>query len=52
MQTRILPIDEKSLKLSEKIILNGGTVAFPTDTVYCVGANGFDGLAVIIVFKI
>lgn len=52
MQTRILPIDEKSLKLSEKIILNGGTVAFPTETVYGLGANAFDGLAVKNVFKI
>ena len=52
MQTSILPIDESSLKQSEDIILNGGAVAFPTETVYGLGTNAFDTQAVENVFKI
>ena len=52
MQTRILPIDGASLKLSMEIILNGGAVAFPTETVYGLGANAFDDEAVKNIFAI
>ncbi|MDE6597971.1 MAG: threonylcarbamoyl-AMP synthase [Clostridia bacterium] len=52
MQTRILAIDENSLNLSKQIILHGGAVAFPTETVYGLGANAFDTNAVENVFKI
>lgn len=52
MQTKILEIDESSLKLSKQIILNGGAVAFPTETVYGLGANAFDTAAVENIFKI
>nr|MDE7439177.1 threonylcarbamoyl-AMP synthase [Clostridia bacterium] len=52
MQTKILPIDKASLKLSRDIILNGGTVAFPTETVYGLGANAFDEKAVKSIFKV
>ncbi len=52
MDTRILTIDEQSLKLSEKIIKSGGCVAFPTETVYGLGANAFDDGAVGRIFEI
>lgn len=52
MTTQILSIDESSLKLSQKIIEHGGAVAFPTETVYGLGANAFDTAAVENVFKI
>uniref|UniRef100_UPI00195DB828 L-threonylcarbamoyladenylate synthase n=1 Tax=Alkaliphilus hydrothermalis TaxID=1482730 RepID=UPI00195DB828 len=51
MDTRILEVDPSSIKeeiLAEgsKILKNGGTVAFPTETVYGLGANGLDPNAV------
>lgn len=52
MQTSILPIDEKSLKTAKEIILNGGNVAFPTETVYGLGANAFNTSAVEKIFEI
>lgn len=52
MNTEILPIDENSLALSKKIILSGGAVAFPTETVYGLGANAFDTAAVENIFKV
>ena len=52
MHTRILQINEDSLNESKDIILNGGAVAFPTETVYGLGANAFDGSAVENIFKI
>ena len=52
MQTKILPIDKKSLKLSKEIIESGGAVAFPTETVYGLGANAFNDEAVEIIFAI
>lgn len=52
MQTKILEIDESALKLSKQIILSGGAVAFPTETVYGLGANAFDTSAVENIFKI
>ena len=52
MNTKILEIDESSLKLSKEIIAKGGAVAFPTETVYGLGANAFDTSAVENIFKI
>lgn len=52
MQTKILPVDEASLKLSRDIISKGGVVAFPTETVYGLGANAFDEEAVKSIFAI
>lgn len=52
MQTQILPVDGQSLELAKKIITNGGAVAFPTETVYGLGANAFNTSAVENVFKI
>lgn len=52
MQTQILSIDEKSLRLSKDVIVRGGAVAFPTETVYGLGANALDSAAVENIFKI
>lgn len=47
MKTLIIDkIDEKSLSAAGEIIRNGGIVAFPTETVYGLGANAYDEAAV------
>ena len=50
--TEILEIDENSLALAKRIIKEGGAVAFPTETVYGLGANAFDTAAVNGIYKI
>lgn len=52
MNTVILPVNEYSLGQSKKIICGGRAVAFPTETVYGLGANAFDNSAVENIFKI
>lgn len=52
MQTEILPIDERTLLRSAEIIKRSGAVAFPTETVYGLGANAFDDGAVKRIFEI
>lgn len=52
MQTKIFNIDESSLELCKKIIVEGGAVAFPTETVYGLGANAFNDEAVKNIFTI
>lgn len=44
-------IEEKSIEEATNIIKNGGLVAFPTETVYGLGANGLDEGAVSKIFK-
>ena len=47
IQTRIMSADNKEwLPRALEILRNGGLVAFPTDTVYGLGALAFDGKAV------
>lgn len=47
MQTRIMSADDKEvLPRALEVLRNGGLVAFPTDTVYGLGALAFDGRAV------
>ena len=42
-ETQILPIDQpKALSLAADIIRSGGVIAFPTDTVYGIGASAID----------
>lgn len=41
METKILTTDENSIKTAGKIIADGGLVAFPTETVYGLGANAY-----------
>ncbi len=52
MKTQILPIDGQSLSFAAEIINSGGAVAFPTETVYGLGANAFDDNAVKSIFEI
>ena len=52
MKTEIFDIDEKSLEIAKEIITGGGVVAFPTETVYGLGANAFDTAAVNSIFSI
>ena len=42
---------EKVIERAVKILKNGGIVAFPTDTVYGLGANAFDEDAVLRVYE-
>ena len=47
MDTKILPVaSPEALHRALEILHNGGLVAFPTDTVYGLGALAFDGAAV------
>ena len=46
METRVLPVSPETLRLAGDILREGGLVAFPTDTVYGVGALAFDARAV------
>lgn len=50
--TEILPITENSLKRAKTLILNGETVAFPTETVYGLGANAYNTVAVNKIFEV
>jgi len=52
MTTKILPICESSLKLAKSALLRGDTVAFPTETVYGLGANALNESSVEKVFEI
>lgn len=52
MNTEILNIDDESLARSKKIIDAGGLVAFPTETVYGLGASAYDDSAVAEIFKV
>lgn len=56
MKTEIIKIDKdnfniEDLKAGAKIIRSGGIVAFPTETVYGLGANGLDAKAVEKIYK-
>lgn len=44
--TQVLKIDDKSLELAKKYILNGELVGFPTETVYGLGAIAYSDEAV------
>ncbi len=48
--TRILPATDQSLTDAAQLILDGELVAFPTETVYGLGANALDGQAVAKIF--
>lgn len=49
--TEVRPITADSLRYAAKLINNGELVAFPTETVYGLGANAFDEKAVMRIFK-
>lgn len=47
METRILrELNEETISFAGEVIRNGGLVAFPTETVYGLGANAYDDEAV------
>lgn len=46
MKTKILSTSEYDIALAGQILANGGLVAFPTETVYGLGANALDEEAV------
>lgn len=52
MKTQILQIDEASLAQAKALILRGDCVAFPTETVYGLGADALCGDAVKKIFEI
>lgn len=56
METKIIPINEnhidrEALRPAAEILASGGLVAFPTETVYGLGANALDEEAVQNIFK-
>lgn len=52
MITRVEKITPQSLAEAKEIIFGGGVVAFPTETVYGLGASAFDDEAVRSIFEI
>ncbi|MGN1234810.1 MAG: L-threonylcarbamoyladenylate synthase, partial [Christensenellaceae bacterium] len=52
MKTEIKRIDADSLAEAKDILLHGGLVAFPTETVYGLGANAFDDEAVRKIYEV
>lgn len=51
METKILSTSEYDIALAGEILANGGLVAFPTETVYGLGANALDENAVREIYK-
>lgn len=51
MNTKILTANENDIITAGEIIRNGGLVAFPTETVYGLGANALDDNAVRSIYK-
>lgn len=51
MITKLLSADAESLKIAAEILKKGGLVAFPTETVYGLGANALNGSAVEKIFQ-
>ncbi len=52
MNTEILQINAHSLERAKQIIQSGGLVAFPTETVYGLGANALDDDAVKLIYSV
>ena len=52
MNTHIEKIDTKSLALAKKILNAGGLVAFPTETVYGLGADALNESAVKLIYTV
>ncbi len=51
METKILTTSKEDIAIAARIIRDGGLVAFPTETVYGLGANAFDEDAVARVYE-
>ncbi len=52
MKTKVKAITPNSLQAAKKIILDGGVVAIPTETVYGLGGSAFDDNAVKMIFEV
>ena len=52
MQTQVKKIDTQSIAEAKEILLAGGVVAIPTETVYGLGGNAFDDNAVQQIFAV
>lgn len=50
METRVLPATHENVLEAARVLLSGGLVAFPTETVYGLGANALDQAAVTRIF--
>ena len=50
--TNIFTYSNSTLQQAAEIIKNGGLVAFPTETVYGLGANAFNNQAVANIFAV
>ena len=50
--TRILPANERNIAKAARRLLHGEVIIFPTETVYGLGANALDDLAVARIFAI
>ena len=48
---KILKATEKNISIAAEVIKSGGLVAFPTETVYGLGADGLDPIAVAKIFE-
>lgn len=51
MMTEILPVNDESIQRAVKLMRDGAVVAFPTETVYGLGANGLDACAIGRIFE-
>ncbi len=51
METKVLPADQRSLEEAAALLRTGQLVAFPTETVYGLGANALDRQAVLSIFE-
>ena len=51
MKTQLLPATDESLALAAKLLADGQLVAFPTETVYGLGAHAMDHEAVLGIFS-
>jgi len=49
---KVLPATPTNIKQAAQVLRQGGLVAFPTETVYGLGANAFDPLAVARIFEV
>ncbi|NLW21218.1 MAG: threonylcarbamoyl-AMP synthase [Clostridiales bacterium] len=51
MQTLRVPADREGIIKAVRVLAQGGLVAFPTETVYGLGANALDSQAVLSIFR-
>jgi L-threonylcarbamoyladenylate synthase len=52
MTAQILPLDDRVLAEAAQIVLAGGLIVFPTDTVYGLGADAFNDRAIERVYEL